>query len=934
MKRDNRLLVILVLLLAVAGVAAACSRSQPQFPAPPPAPTVAPAETPPPALTAPAGPPPAIRSIAQDHNELPRYEALEMTVDLEATYANPYDAREITLDGVFTAPDGSEWRVPGFWDGENAWRLRFTPSQEGEWRYQVMAQDAHGVSQPAEDAFQVTASDRHGWLQVGSWIDPAYSPRYLAYHDGIPFYGVGHADALNILFDGFNLERGVGLFEDMQAAGENYVVWWPFYAMSPVSSSYDSYSVQNLKVIDTVVRNAEQRGIHLVFTVWDHPQLRDDTHAWGDGRWAAANGFRKLGDIDSFFTGDEAWAWQENLYRYMIARWGYSPAIGLWQTVSEINGTNAYAQTDPWHERVNAYFVENDPYRHPTTASKSGDEDWLAGWQAMDVPQVHLYEFDDGAVASAEVIADWTMDMWNAAEKPNWIGEFGVTDAAQYPELFHNAIWAALGAGAAMTPAEWNSGGSWGRLTPEMKADLARLAAFVADIPLAHWNPQPLSLSSSDRAVRGWGVAGEEGGLLWVQDASLEGQPIAELRADETVRSGVQIAVDGMAAGVYAVRPYDTWQGVYLEPLSLTCTAGQPCLIDLPDFTADIALRLENATCCRGRPAGYGPTPTPTGFDTPPQAAATQPAEAARQLDVSIWAPVAGFLEQQTLLNNADVLDEVNFFWYTLGADGGIEGGVMASQAIAAARQAGLRIVPSIVNGSFDAQRVSLVVNDAARRSQHIQDILALVRDNDYDGIDIDYESLNPADRDAFSQFVEELAVALHAEGKWLSIAVHAKTDDAGAWSGARAQDWARLGAAVDAFKIMTYDYHNGASEAGPIAPLDWVDAVVPPEKTWMGVPVYGYNWTGTRAQSLNWRQALQLAEQQGAQPQRDAASGELTFSYDDGRHTVWFNDGETLAGRLALLREKHPNVAGIAIWPLGGEDPANWAALRAAADN
>ncbi len=167
----------------------------------------------------------------------------------------------------------------------------------------------------------------------------------------------------------------------------------------------------------------------------------------------------------------------------------------------------------------------------------------------------------------------------------------------------------------------------------------------------------------------------------------------------------------------------------------------------------------------------------------------------------------------------------------------------------------GLRIVPSIVNGGFDAQRVSLVVNDPARRAQHIADILALVNDNDYDGIDIDYESLNPTDRDAFSLFIEELALALHAEGKLLSIAVHAKTDDAGAWSGAAAQDWTRLGAAVDSFKIMTYDYHNGASEAGPIAPLDWVDAVlsyaatvVPPEKTSMGVPVYGYNWTGSRA--------------------------------------------------------------------------------------
>jgi spore germination protein len=286
------------------------------------------------------------------------------------------------------------------------------------------------------------------------------------------------------------------------------------------------------------------------------------------------------------------------------------------------------------------------------------------------------------------------------------------------------------------------------------------------------------------------------------------------------------------------------------------------------------------------------------------------------------------------------VLDEVNFFWYTLGADGSIQGGVMASQAVQVARDAGLRIVPSIVNGGFDAQRVSLVVNDPARRQQHIQDILALVLVHDYDGIDIDYESLDPADRDAFSLFIEELAAALHAEGKWLSIAVHAKTDDAGAWGGAAAQDWARLGAAVDSLQDHDLRLSQRRQRGRPhrAAGLGGRGAELRGHGRAAGKDLHGraglrLQLDRLRAQSLNWRQALQLAEQQGAQPQRDPASGELTFSYDDGRHTVYFNDGETLAGRLALLREKHPNVAGIAIWPLGGEDPANWTAIRAAAD-
>jgi hypothetical protein len=402
---------------------------------------------------------------------------------------------------------------------------------------------------------------------------------------------VGHADALNILIDGFDAEDGVRLFDTMKAADENYVVWWPLYTNSPVASRYDDYSVGNMKVIDAVVRDAEKEGIFLVFTIWDHPQLRDDKHpTWDTGNWNR-NGFSNLSDLNEFFISDEAWAWQENLYRYIIARWGYSPAIGMWQTVSEINGTNSLDQTDPWHEKVNAYFVENDPYRHPTTASGSGEVDWVAGHAAMDAPQVHLYAFED-AVGAAEIIADWTDLMWERSEKPNWIGEFGVTGNTHYPELFHHSIWAALASGASMTPAEWNSGDAWGRMTPEMNADISRLAQFVRDIPLAKWDPSKLEITSSDAAVRSWGLAGNNGGLFWVQDFSLEGKSIEELRSSMSIRADVQVEIQGLSPGSYTIHLYDTWQGVYLDEFTVECREEKPCTIALPDFTSDMAFKI------------------------------------------------------------------------------------------------------------------------------------------------------------------------------------------------------------------------------------------------------------------------------------------------------------------------------------------------------
>jgi hypothetical protein len=535
---------------------------------------------------------PAILSVEADGNDIPRYESVELTLDVDAQYENPYDAREVSLDAIFTGPDGAERRVPGFWDGEGSWKIRYTASQEGLWTYTITVRDSRGNSLPHLGELTVVASDLHGWIQMGHLFDPAYSGRYLVHHDGTPFYGVGHADALNILIDGFDEDEGVGLFDAMKAANENYVVWWPLYTNSPVSSNYADYSLANMKVIDMIVKDAEKEEIYLILTIWDHPQLRDDNHpSWDTGNWSR-NGFSKLSSLEDFFVAKEAWAWQENLYRYVIARWGYSPAIGLWQTVSEINGTNALEQMDAWHERVNAYFVANDPYRHPTTASGSGEVDWEAGHLAMDVPQVHLYEWNEDAVAAAAHTAEWTSRMWDRAEKPNWIGEFGVTGDALYPELFHHSIWAALASGAALTPAEWNSGGSWGRMTPEMNADISRFAQFVSDLPLAQWNPSKLEITASHPEVRAWGLAGNDGGMFWVQDFSLEGSSIDDVRSSMPSRSGIQLNVQGLATGSYTIRPYDTWRGDYLDKFEVECSEGEVCNMALPDFTSDMAFKI------------------------------------------------------------------------------------------------------------------------------------------------------------------------------------------------------------------------------------------------------------------------------------------------------------------------------------------------------
>lgn len=144
-----------------------------------------------------------------------------------------------------------------------------------------------------------------------------------------------------------------------------------------------------------------------------------------------------------------------------------------------------------------------------------------------------------------------------------------------------------------MTPAEWNSYGTWGHMTPEMYAVMTRLARFIEDIPLVIWDPHRLEVKSLDPQVRGWGLGAAEGGLLWVQDISLEGETIEVVRASQTVREAVKLEIIGLKAGTYIFTPYNTWNDDFLIRFEVDCQSAQPCELTLPSFTADLAVKFE-----------------------------------------------------------------------------------------------------------------------------------------------------------------------------------------------------------------------------------------------------------------------------------------------------------------------------------------------------
>ncbi|MDI6783793.1 MAG: DUF5060 domain-containing protein [bacterium] len=528
---------------------------------------------------------PSITSVSLNTASIGTYEKLELTVGLTAAYANPFDPGQVDLKSVFVSPSLSQFTVCGFWNGSQ-WKLRFAANTTGVWNYTIYLSDSTGGSTSTTGSFTVFNSGHHGWVRVSN-----DNPRYFEYDDDTPYFGLGHSRP-------WDIEQAVNIYSNMSTNGMNVLVYWmPSWdnmlpTMWYTTTGYDRYDMQHANAIDQVVENCEKYNIQLMLSIWDHGELRDASHAWSGsgGYWWQYNPFQLIPVTpQTFFTNSTSWYYQTNLYRYIIARWSSSRALGWWQTVVEIDGTMAYGNASTWHYKINDYFQKNDPFRHPTYASKNIDESnwWPEGFGWMDVVNGHCY-YSRGANDTTRVsnaIAYWTRRFWNNYTKPNVISEFGIVDTwKNQPDHIHNGNWAGVCAGAACGPLDWNDGSTFGDMTMPMFATMKVLRAFVSDIPFSKMNLQPATISVNTANIAVYGMVDTTFCYFWVQD-STPGETITNL----------PVTVNGLNNGTYRVYWWDTWSGVTVLAKTEYVVGGTVTIL-APSFKKDIAAKMYRVT--------------------------------------------------------------------------------------------------------------------------------------------------------------------------------------------------------------------------------------------------------------------------------------------------------------------------------------------------
>lgn len=407
----------------------------------------------------------------------------------------------------------------------------------------------------------------------------------------------------------------------------------------------------------------------------------------------------------------------------------------------------------------------------------------------------------------------------------------------------------------------------------------------------------------------------------------------------QRLRRPLLVALYVSLIGVWAALAYDTY-GVWLgRQQAIAQGLGQAALRPTPRPIPTLPPTPVAPTVAPGETP---PTPTLTR----PTATALPPAVVHPKTGryISAWLPTSFDKDQAraSFEANKDILDEVSPFWYSVNPATGQLVPVEGAQdrgLVEAAHEAKVLVIPTVHNVEDPAAILSLL-RDPERRKRHIAAIMDEVRSYGYDGFDIDYESLPAEMRGAYSAFMQELGAALHAEGKLLTVAAHAKSTDDGGLGGF--QDWKLLGEVCDRVRIMTYDFHWRGGGPGPIAPLKWVSevteyarSVMPAGKIEVGIPFYAYNWgKSDEALSQTWADVQQLVDRYKPDvnlQERDASGPveESWFTYREGGavRTVWFASYRALEAKLSLVQQQ--DLGGIAIWRLGNEDPRNWTAIR-----
>ncbi len=557
-----------------------------------------------------------------------RFEAV-ISEDLQ--HENPFDPGQIRMWALFESPSGKQVPVDAFWfqdfdrvaddsgetltaKGPAGWRLRFTPTQEGPWRFLLLASLPGSTRCSDWMDLMVGPADAssHGFLRRADPGVTGTAPRHLAFDDKTPFLAIGQ----NV---GWADGRGTGAYEEwfsqMATHGANYArLWMASWGFSietwdgsctvPSCSRLGDYSsgLERAWQLDRVISLAEENGLMLMLCVLNHGLFSLTSNSeWATNPYnRQAGGF--LDTPQEFFTDTQARELLKQRLRYIVARWGYSRNLLAWELFNEVDLTE---QKDPdvlgpWHAEMAAWLKELDPYGHLVTSSTAslgallGIDQAIFSLPDIDLVQFHIYGREGFTIEFAKQLPKQIAQN-QVFLKPVLVGEVWVNFSGPNETLasdpsfvgHHDYLWIPIAAGA------WGTGMGWwwdSVVHPNgLYSHFAPIKTWTQGVDFAaqQWQTVQQKITSGSSPVDLLAQVGQKDILVWIKNS--QNQYFQPLNDDSV--TGVQATLPVGSDGPWQAQWIDPWGAPLESPLTLQSSQGSVVIV-VPPFKRDIALRL------------------------------------------------------------------------------------------------------------------------------------------------------------------------------------------------------------------------------------------------------------------------------------------------------------------------------------------------------
>ncbi|CAG1023018.1 hypothetical protein MTYM_02148 [Methylococcales bacterium] len=391
------------------------------------------------------------------------------------------------------------------------------------------------------------------------------------------------------------------------------------------------FEQRNSFAFDKVVELAHQNDVYLKPVILEkNEEIQNSIDA--NGNFATFDNNHFYGSVNGWSRPMTAVRWlQQAWWRYLQARWGYSPNIHSWELVNEgdpWNG-NHYGMADEFGKYLHCTVFgitvgygdgQKCGYDHPndhlvTTSfwdSFPRDQFWAnSKYPNLDYADYHQYipRQTDATHFYDTALATFDTSMWLGAKqsggagKPVMRGETGLTENGTEPSTtailadttgvwLHNLVWGQINPGG-LLESYWYEASHIYTASFDHRPVYKTFNDFIKTSPLGNGNYQDASAGSTNGGIRVWGQKDSVNGQahLWIQNVNHTWKKVVDGTQIPALSSSVSIAGFN-PNGRYTVQWWNTYLGSMSNSQSITANAQGTLAFSVSNLTSDVAIKI------------------------------------------------------------------------------------------------------------------------------------------------------------------------------------------------------------------------------------------------------------------------------------------------------------------------------------------------------